>query len=163
MKRRRPSPPPVKVELTPLIDVTFLILIFFLFTIRFKTLEGRLEAWLPKDVGGGRADTVPVERARIAVQVVSPGERLDPISSRPWSGEGAWRHGEDRVLRYDAGPHPTSSLPAVVRWLTDLHAENPELEVVIDAREGVDYADVVGLVDAARLIGCESITFAGVR
>ena len=37
--------------MTPMIDVTFLLLIFFMCTLKFKTLEGKLAAYLPKDVG----------------------------------------------------------------------------------------------------------------
>lgn len=46
-------------DLTPMIDVTFLILVFFLCTIKFKTLEGKLDSYLPKDaifpISGGWA------------------------------------------------------------------------------------------------------------
>ena len=38
-------------EMTPMIDVTFLLLIFFLCTIKFKTLEGKLSAYLPEGRG----------------------------------------------------------------------------------------------------------------
>lgn len=41
----------VKLELTPMIDVTFLILIFFMCTLKFKTLEGKLLSYLPTDRG----------------------------------------------------------------------------------------------------------------
>ncbi len=38
-------------ELKPLIDVTFQLLIFFMVTINFKTQEGNLNSFLPKDRG----------------------------------------------------------------------------------------------------------------
>ncbi|MDF1837417.1 MAG: biopolymer transporter ExbD, partial [Planctomycetota bacterium] len=38
-------------DMTPMIDVTFLLLIFFMCTLKFKVLEGKLTAYLPKDVG----------------------------------------------------------------------------------------------------------------
>jgi hypothetical protein len=66
-------------------------------------------------------------------------------------------------VRYDAGPHGTTRLADVRSWLAGLRALDPDLEVVIDAREGTSYADVVGLVDAARMLGCGSITFAAAR
>ena len=43
----------VELEMTPMIDVTFLLLIFFIVTLNFRTLEGRLDANLPKENGSG--------------------------------------------------------------------------------------------------------------
>ena len=40
-----------EMEMTPMIDVVFLLLIFFMCTLRFKTLEGKLAAYLPRDAG----------------------------------------------------------------------------------------------------------------
>ena len=54
-----------KLEMTPMIDVTFLLLIFFMCTIKFKTLEGKLEAFLPKDVGVNSSDAPPKEKIDI--------------------------------------------------------------------------------------------------
>ena len=49
----------IKMEMTPMIDVTFLLLIFFLCTIKFKLLEGKLAAYLPKDVGVNSSQADP--------------------------------------------------------------------------------------------------------
>ena len=38
----------VKLQITPLIDVTFLLLIFFMCAMKFKTLEKKLPFFLPK-------------------------------------------------------------------------------------------------------------------
>jgi len=51
MARKKSEIEEVKVELTPMIDVVFLLLIFFIVTMKFKVLEGKLETELPKDVG----------------------------------------------------------------------------------------------------------------
>ena len=40
----------IKLELTPMIDICFLIIIFFM-CLPFKTLEGKLQAFLPTDKG----------------------------------------------------------------------------------------------------------------
>jgi len=50
-----------ELEMTPMIDVTFLLLIFFMCTLKFKTLEGKLAAYLPKDVGVNQADAEPID------------------------------------------------------------------------------------------------------
>ena len=48
-------------EMTPMIDVTFLLLIFFLCATKFKTFENKLDTYLPKDTGPSSA-TPPDER-----------------------------------------------------------------------------------------------------
>jgi biopolymer transport protein ExbD len=161
-RRTQPLPAP-RIELTPLIDVTFLILVFFLFTIRFRTLEGRLESHLPREVGQRARQALEPERARVVVRVLEPGTRLDPERDRAWSGAGPWRWGADRVVRYDAGPRSTTRLDDVAAWLAGVRTLQPGVEVVVDAREGTTYADVVGVVDTARTLGCASITFAAAR
>ena len=51
-RHRRSTPPPApRIELTPMIDVTFLILVFFLCTIQLRSLEGQLESHLPRSSG----------------------------------------------------------------------------------------------------------------
>jgi len=42
---------PVPLNVTPLIDVIFCLIIFFMCSFRFKQLEGKIESWLPKDKG----------------------------------------------------------------------------------------------------------------
>ncbi len=51
MARKKAEIEEVTMELTPMIDVVFLLLIFFIVTMKFKVLEGKLETELPKDVG----------------------------------------------------------------------------------------------------------------
>ena len=49
-----------ELDMTPMIDVVFLLLIFFMCTMKFITLEGQLSAELPKDVGLSRSYSPPV-------------------------------------------------------------------------------------------------------
>jgi biopolymer transport protein ExbD len=41
----------MKLDMTPMIDVIFQLLIFFMCSLKFKSLEGKLASYLPKDVG----------------------------------------------------------------------------------------------------------------
>lgn len=60
----------IKLDLTPMIDVTFLILIFFMVTLKFKTLEGKLVSYLPTDKGLSSAQQdVLIEDAEIILTV----------------------------------------------------------------------------------------------
>ncbi len=41
--------PPSELNLTPMIDVVFQLIVFFLITLKFTTLDQRIESMLPKD------------------------------------------------------------------------------------------------------------------
>ena len=76
-----------KMEMTPMIDVTFLLLIFFMCTIKFKVLEGKLAAYLPKDVGVNATQAEPLEKVEILMRVQVEGTKLAPDGNKPWSGK----------------------------------------------------------------------------
>jgi biopolymer transport protein ExbD len=42
---------PVPLNVTPLIDIIFCLIIFFMCSFHFKQLEGKIDSWLPKDKG----------------------------------------------------------------------------------------------------------------
>src|SRR5438128_623642 len=42
---------PVPLNVTPLIDIIFCLIIFFMCSFHFKSIEGRMDAWMPKDRG----------------------------------------------------------------------------------------------------------------
>ncbi|MHC4777731.1 MAG: ExbD/TolR family protein [Planctomycetota bacterium] len=56
-----------ELSMTPMIDVTFQLLIFFMVTSNFKSLEGKLDVFLPEN--GIRSDTPPVDM-ELPVRVV---------------------------------------------------------------------------------------------
>ena len=53
-------------DITPMIDVVFQLLIFFMVAAKFKTLEGKLLAYLPKDKG---LKNVKVEEQKLPIRV----------------------------------------------------------------------------------------------
>ena len=164
-----------RLEMTPMIDVTFLLLIFFMCTIKFKTLEGKLAAYLPKDVGVNPSEAQdPLEAIQLRLELVREGTRLDPRSAAeansldparvaPWAGHGRFVFGTDRSVRLRLGPNSLSSLEELETRLELLFAADPERPVKIDARAGVIYEDVVGAVDRLLTVGFTDITFVGAR
>ena len=78
-KRKRKAEEPIKADMTPMIDVTFQLLIFFMLTIEFKTLEGKLAAYLPKDVGVNTSEAEPKEKIEIKIKVITD---IKPIQCR---------------------------------------------------------------------------------
>ncbi len=59
-----------KLQLTPMIDVSFLILIFFM-CLPFKTLEGKLQAFLPTDKGINPTPQEPPNEFKVSVHIVA--------------------------------------------------------------------------------------------
>ena len=45
---------PVEINVTAMVDVIFCLCIFFMCSFHFKQLEGRVDAWLPKDDHGNQ-------------------------------------------------------------------------------------------------------------
>lgn len=74
MRFARPRRDPVEVNLTPLIDVVFLLLIFFMVSTTFETRQA-LELELPESAGGGGAEVSPVTVVITAAGVYRLGER----------------------------------------------------------------------------------------
>lgn len=61
----------ITMEFTPMIDVVFLLLIFFMCTLKFKILENKLATYLPTDKGLNThfEELEPVEKIRIKLSL----------------------------------------------------------------------------------------------
>jgi biopolymer transport protein ExbD len=157
-----------KLEMTPMIDVTFLLLIFFMCTLKFKTLEGKLAAYLPKDVGVNSSDDPPIEKVEVVLRVINEGTKYKPVRAGEtptvlWDGTPNTRYiyGSDRVIEYSIGPRRTRDLAEIQRVLTQLHQADTERPATIDARPGTVYEDVVSVLDAAMNAEFSEVTFVG--
>ena len=139
--------PEVRVErpdssMTSMIDVVFLLLVFFLCTLEFRVLEGRLDAELPKGIG----------------QVAGGVEALlEPLELHVL-GDAKTDLRRTRVRLGQGRTHPVSELPGV---LAGLAQRFPEQDVLIHAEEGVVHGQVVAVVDACLQGGFLQLRFAG--
>ncbi len=150
-----------KMDMTPMIDVVFQLIIFFMCNIKYKTLEGRLDAYLPKDVGVNSGAAAQIEKVEILIKVVQPGERRDPRDlAQPWSGKGRFEY-VGRQLSYQIGPRKTSDLGEVAKILKELHRQDPERKSTLDCRQGTVYSDMIPVLDVTVDAGFTDITFVG--
>ncbi len=140
--------------LTPMIDVTFLLLIFFLCTLRFRALEGKLTAALPRDAGS--VQRTLREEIGIRVRVVDPGEPVDLRRSTPSARRG-------RVIAYRVAGTEYRSVAALELLLVELYRSDPSLAVRIDAGAGTLVGEIVAVLDAAQIAGFGQIGFASGR
>lgn len=64
-------------NVTPLIDVLFLLLLFFLLGSKFRQAEGAIPGSLPKVAGGGPSEGTPPVQVKFVIQVIPEGDNLD--------------------------------------------------------------------------------------
>jgi biopolymer transport protein ExbD len=156
-----------RLEMTPMIDVTFLLLIFFLTTIRFKSLEGKLAAYLPKDQGLNSLVTdLPADPMQLTVQVVTPGERVqesDP--SRPWHGsaDGTFLlEGHQVAFQLDRAHFPGTAegRAALTEALAAKALASPDRKLKIYTAAGVLHMDAVQVLDMCHAAGLTDVVFA---
>ena len=167
--RRSVADEKCELDMTPMIDVTFLILIFFMCTLKFRVLEGKLGAHLPKDVGAVQGPETAEEPLKIRMDVVHEGTRVrydaDTGTEVPYTEDDAaqglrFDFDETREVRYSTGAQRSTRIAEVRRWL---EVTGPEVRVVLDPREGIVQQDVVSVLDEAVAAGVGEVTFAGAR
>lgn len=147
------EPDAIKIDFTSMIDVTFLLLIFFIVTLKFKVLEGRLDASLPKDMGTAATPSEPIEKINIILLVSDPGT-LGKDSKNPKLQEYS-----GRKIRYELGTQ-------VFRNVEDLQAflsmqNKAETPITLDPRKGIINEDVMVVLDVIIREKFEKVSFAG--
>lgn len=126
---------PLASAMTPMIDVVFLLLVFFLCTASFDRPEENLAASLiveSTESGAGQTTTEPPELDDVTIVGATQG------------GVTAWTLNEGRS---------TADLTELTSLLSQLAAIDRALPVTIDAGADVPMRDVVGAYDAARSAG----------
>jgi biopolymer transport protein ExbD len=133
---------PIAVNLAPMIDVTFLLLIFFLVTTTFERPEGVLASDLPR-VGGTQAVPLPISPIVVRVSLSGPGDDDYLL----------------RIDRFETRIDSIDALPDVLRQIQQQPGFDTETPVVIIAANDVRWDHVVGCWNAALRAGCSRIAF----
>ncbi len=68
-KKQKMDPGEIETDMTSMIDVVFLLLIFFMLATKFKMPEGALRSYLPKNRGESNSRPVLSENCRITLMV----------------------------------------------------------------------------------------------
>ena len=124
----------VDLNVTSLVDVLFLLLIFFTLTSTFKR-AGEINLQLPKSTTG---------------QPTASGANQEPVDLVLT---------EKGTLFLDGSP---TTFDAVLPRLRAAHARQPDRQVMIEAEERVGHGEVVRLLDAVRTAGFTGVGI-GVR
>ncbi len=169
MGRKKKKFEEIKPDMTPMIDVTFLLLIFFIVTLKFKVLEGRLDAALPKDRGTSNAPAEEIEKIDILMFVAEPGI-LDAVKGKDGRDTGL-KQFRNRLIRLEVGAKkfrydPIEEFPEGLREFLKAGVaggtyDRADTPVSIDARKGVVYGDVIRVLDVVIEEKFEKVSFAG--
>jgi biopolymer transport protein ExbD len=164
-----------KTDMTPMIDVTFQLIIFFMCSIKFKVLEGKLQTYLPKDVG---VNTTPIDTQldKVDVRIVRTVTREqlnldDPDAYGLWKKRG-WVIEEVNLSVMGQPIRSLADLETALKRLREATPAPPDLgqpgvedplKMNVEAMSGTLYEDVVRVVDVAIAAGFTSITFRGIE
>jgi biopolymer transport protein ExbD len=130
----------VEMQMTPMIDVTFLLLIFFLCSIKFKLLDGKLAAYLPRDVG---VNATPIDVELLKIDI-----RMEVANNSD---------GFIVTVNDDRKSFPRDFYLAV----KSLHERAPELKATIYPGKDIEYGHVVKVVNECLRANLTEITFGG--
>lgn len=162
-----------KMDMTPMIDVTFQLIIFFMCNIKFKMLEGKLQTYLPKDVG---VNTTPQEKVlekvdiRIIRKVLKKDLGLDDVKNfKTWADAGGTTMDQVQILLQGS---PVKDLKSLQAQLNEIRRKIPAptdpkeedtIKMNLEPMAGVLYEDVVQVVDIALGAKFTSLTFRGIE
>ena len=151
----------IKLELTPMIDISFLILIFFM-CLPFKTLDGKLAAFLPTDKGINPTPAEPPVEIKVSVHIMArsevpalwgPNEVQDKVS-------------KPTVFKYKFGDQETEDLKEVAEYIKNAYraaegSENTNVLGEIKAGHKVPHKFVVAVLNKFAEAGMEKVDFYG--
>lgn len=161
-------------DMTPMIDVVFLLIVFFI-CIDFKVLEAKLDAFLPTDKGSSPDLVQPVEQLSVRVLVSKQGTRLYPHGEAPIgaaTGRPTRYQLEGHRVHFEVGAHTCQTLAEAKRQLDRL-AGDPNsmipddaggrklMACVVEGFPGTRYDDVARTADVCRAAGFADIQFGG--
>lgn len=131
---------PLGVPMTPMIDVVFQLLVFFICTVNFQVIEELLPTNLAQ-AGSTPTDT-PVD--------VDPDLEHVVVKASV----------QERHVAWVVNERPCNSLADVQRVLRVVAEIDPSLPVILDVAPNVPLGDMIDVYDLCRIVGFERIQFA---
>ena len=111
----------IRIDMTPMVDIAFLLLIFFMVTTVFRAPQAMEMTRPPKDA------KVQVAESNVLILLVDA------------TKEAYWRIGEEPLT-----PLSIAELPAFLR---DQRTANPEITILVKLHRDAKYEDMVALLD----------------
>lgn len=166
-----------ELNMTPMIDIVFQLIVFFLLTLRFRTVDERIESHLPNE-GQRAGPVIPAPPQRVRVKVFRRGLetrdttaddrtliRLDSLTE--WELPSGWRgRNAETPARVQAFDAVLSSLGAHVRERVSTYEVAAHLvraEIIAPPPKGgaVPHGDVMAVLDVLLAEGLTNVVFEG--
>ena len=173
MALKLPATEDTGLNMTPMIDIVFQLILFFMFNMKFKALDHRIDSSIPKDRGiqatatfvdpipaikvslFRRDDDKPEPYTYIKVNDQEPGYRVPFVKFT----------GDNPVYDEDLHDKRKAIFKQIEDRLASLHAANNELKGEIDApppKGGlVPHGDIMAILDAFVSVGVTDVNFQG--
>ena len=159
----------VTMDFTPMIDVTFQLLIFFMLTIKFKILEGKLESLLPLDKGlASTPATIETEDVEIILKVTeetksrASKERVvryfRNASNTPFGTSTSVWDEDKKAFKCD----PPDTLEKIKQHLVNVRKSSPESKAKINAWPEVPADRVVNVLNMMIEAEFKDISYSGI-
>ena len=144
----------VEMNMTPMIDVTFQLLIFFIVTLKFRLLEKKLSSHLPTDFGTN-ASPEQIDEKFITVKLKQPSKTEDP---RPIRERKTRFYIETEKI---TGSSLTDVFKQIESRLGTFRGLEKDAKGKIEAGPGVPHGLVVKVLDLYHRTKYNQITFVG--
>ncbi|NQU75876.1 MAG: biopolymer transporter ExbD [Planctomycetes bacterium] len=141
-KKRGLPRPRMALPLTPMIDVTFQLLLFFILTMQFRPPEGQIPANLPADQGSSGPAVTPLEPIRVRLRAAPQADQAVQIE----------------IDRYDIVLAGWGQLEAALAELQSQFG-SAEVPVVIEPGPKVRWSDALNAYRQAQRARFENIAF----
>jgi biopolymer transport protein ExbD len=170
-----PETDDTQLNMTPMIDIVFQLVTFFLLTLHFSTPEDRLESQLPRDPGLEPTFKVPKDSRNVRVKLFRR-DREDPalahtvvrvgngwelaLPKGPWPSDTA---GADRRQREIDAAYSRLADRLRSEWAAQGNDPEVQVEVVAPPPTGgaVPHGDAVRVMDTAVEVGLVRVMFEG--
>lgn len=145
-------------DMTSMIDVVFLLLVFFMCATKFRLPEGSLQTHLPRDQGGRSVRQTPeTERGRVHVLRRADGGVLVALDEAHNVAPDRGARDEYELAR---GLPPGPDVAYVQDYVQKRQAIKPGLSLVVDFSDDVPWKYVVDIVNVSKALKIEDVAFA---
>ncbi len=148
-QRKRYTQPSVLMTLSrfaPMIDMSFLLLVFFLTTTRFAAPEGVLSSQMPAYGAGGSGPLAALPLTPLVMRVTAGGADGSGLSIS--------------IDRFESAPHGLNGLPEFLAAILKEPGFDGETPMIIVADDNVYWDHVVSAWNIALRAGWKNIAFA---
>lgn len=168
-----------ELNMTPMIDIVFQLIIFFLLSLKFKTVDRRIDSMLPKDRGLAPTPTFPEDFLKVKIKVFRrdlsdpakahtmikvDNEKQQYFFPKGWKGRlKEEATAPERVKQYD---NTVALIMQNVQRKMKAHGGNPEEvkgEIVAPPPKGgaVPHGDVIQMLNIFLTLGMTDVVFEG--